>query len=104
MERRPDFVVDVQDFEELLELSERMTRKMRKRVEDIARDFEGEYDDFIEYVSKVYDECYKAKFGERPWGWFIDLYFVGQWIFEDDKRFKEMCLYFQEKGWLYNWY
>ena len=104
MDKRPDFVVGVQDFEELLELSERMTHKMRNRVKDIARDFEGEYEDFMEYVGVEYEKCFKAKFGERPWNPYIDLYWVGVWIFEDDKKFKEMCLYFQDKGWLYNWY
>ena len=102
--KRPDFIVSVDGFDELLELSQRMSYDMRKRVEDIVHDFEGDYEDFIAYVAAEYEKCWIAKFGEKPWNPYIDLFFVGRWIFEDDKKFKEMCLYFQEQGWLYNWY
>ena len=102
--KRPDFIVSVDDFDELLELSERMTSKMRKRIGDIARDFEGDYEDFIAYVAAEYEKRYVAEFGRKPFGSELDLFWVGRWIIEDDKKFREMCLYFQEQGWLYNWY
>ena len=101
--KRPDFVVGVDDFEELLELSECMTSKTRNRVNDLVRDFDGTYEDFIGYVSQEYEKCYVEKWGEKPWNPYIDLYWVGQWIFEDENKFREMCQHFQDNGWLYNW-
>lgn len=93
----PSFTVDAQTFEEFLELP--MSSKMRQRVEIIVNRFNfsnGDYEDFIKYVDSEYQKCYKAQFGERPWS--IDIFFVGRWIFEDDEKFRDLCLYLQDNG------
>lgn len=101
-----NYAVSVNDFDTLVKLSHSfVSRKAEKRLQDLVNGFDGGFDDFQTYVETVYTELYEKQFGQTLDVWDnINIYLMGQWLFENNDEFENMCLYFQEQGWLHDWY
>lgn len=101
-----NYTVSVNNFDTLIEVSKNnMPRNTFERLQELVADFEGSFLDFQTYIEEVYKELYKKEFSHILDDWDnIDVFTFGRWIIDDDEEFKNMCLYFQEQGWLHDWY
>lgn len=101
-----DYRVSIYDFDTLVKLSHRfVSSNAQKRLKALVDGFSGSFNDFQTYVETVYTELYEKELGHTLEIWDdIDFYLMGQWLFENDDEFENMCQYFQEQGWLHDWY
>ena len=98
-----NYRVSVKDFDTLIYISKGfVSQNARKRLQELVNGFDGSFNDFQTYVEEVYTELYENEYGRTLDVWDdIDIFLMGEWLFENDDEFESMCQYFQEQGWLH---
>ena len=98
-----NYRVSVNDFDTLIYISKGfVSQNARKRLQELVNGFDGSFNDFQTYVEEVYTELYENEYGRTLDVWDdIDIFLMGEWLFENDDEFESMCQYFQEQGWLH---